>query len=242
MSGRLALVTGGSTGIGAAICKGLKEAGYKVAANYVSNDEVAQQFEQETGIKTYKWDVTSPDECIKGVEKICSDFDHTIEVIVNNAGIIKDGMMHKMPTESWDAVITTDLSACFYMSQAVINAMREKGFGRIVNISSVNAQLGQIGQTNYSAAKAGILGFTKALARESASKGITVNAVAPGYTDTALLKNMPEDVLKSLIAQIPVRRLATAEEIAHAVLFLVSDKSGYITGETLSVNGGYHME
>lgn len=242
MTGRLALVTGGRTGIGAAICKDLQEAGYRVAANYVRNDEAAKQFEQETGVKVYKWDVTSPDECIRGVEKLCSDFGGPVEILVNNAGVIRDGMMHKMPVENWDKVIATDLSACFYMSRAVINGMRENRFGRIINISSVNAQLGQMGQTNYSAAKAGILGFTKALARESASKGVTVNAVAPGYTDTDMLKDVPEDVLKALIEKIPVRRLATPEEIAHAVLFLASDKSGSITGETLSVNGGYHME
>lgn len=242
MTGRLALVTGGTTGIGAAICRDLKAAGYKVAATYVGNEEKAQQFEQDTGVKTYKWDVTSPDECVKGVEKVCGDFGGPVEILINNAGIVRDGMMHKMAIENWDSVISTDLSACFYMSRTVVSVMREKGFGRIVNISSVNGQLGQIGQTNYSAAKAGILGFTKALARESATKGITVNAVAPGYTDTAMLRGVPEDVLKSLIAQIPLRRLATPEEIAHAVLFLVSDKSGAITGETLSVNGGYHME
>jgi acetoacetyl-CoA reductase len=242
MTGRLAVVTGGTTGIGAAICKDLKGAGYRVAASYVSNDAAAHQFERDTGTKTYKWDVTSPDECTKGVERICGDFGTSVEILVNNAGVIRDGMMHKMTVENWDHVIATDLSACFYMSRTVINTMREMSFGRIVNISSVNAQLGQIGQTNYSAAKAGILGFTKALARESASKGITVNAVAPGYTATAMLNGVPEDVLKSLIAQIPIRRLVTPEEIAHAVLFLVSDKSGSITGETLSVNGGYHME
>ncbi len=242
MTGRLALVTGGRRGIGAAICKDLQEAGYRVVANYVRNDEAAKRFEQETGVKVYKWDVTSPDECISGVEKLCSDFGGPVEILVNNAGVIRDGMMHKMPVEDWDKVIATDLSACFYMSRAVINGMRSNGFGRIINISSVNAQLGQMGQTNYSAAKAGILGFTKALARESASKGITVNAVAPGYTDTDMLKDVPEDVLKALIEKIPVQRLATPEEIAHAVLFLASDKSGSITGETLSVNGGYHME
>ena len=242
MTSRLALVTGGSTGIGAAICKDLQEAGYRVAATYVNNDEAAQQFERKTGIKTYKWNVTSPDECIKGVEKIYSDFGSHVEIMVNNAGIIRDSMMHKMTVENWDEVIRTDLSSCFYMSRAVISGMREKNFGRIVNISSVNAQLGQIGQTNYSAAKAGIQGFTKSLARESASKGITVNVVAPGYTDTDMLKGVPEDVLKALISQIPVKRFTTPEEVAHAVLFLISEKSGSITGETLSVNGGYHME
>lgn len=242
MISRLALVTGGSTGIGAAICKDLQEAGHRVAATYVNNDEAAQQFERKTGIKTYKWNVTSPDECIKGVEKIYSDFGSPVEIMINNAGIIRDSMMHKMTVENWDEVIRTDLSSCFYMSRAVIGGMREKNFGRIVNISSVNAQLGQIGQTNYSAAKAGIQGFTKSLARESASKGITVNVVAPGYTDTDMLKGVPEDVLKALISQIPVKRFTTPEEVAHAVLFLISEKSGSITGETLSVNGGYHME
>lgn len=239
---RLALVTGGRTGIGAAICRDLKEAGYRVVANYMRNDEAAKQFEQETGVRMYKWDVTSPDECIKGVERICGDFGGPVEILVNNAGIIRDGIMHKLSVESWDTVISTDLSACFYMSRAVVGGMREAGFGRIVNISSVNGQLGQIGQTNYSAAKAGVLGFTKALARESATKGVTVNAVAPGYTDTPMLKDVPEDVLKAIIEKIPIQRLATPEEIAHAVLFLVSDRSGAITGETLSVNGGYHME
>jgi acetoacetyl-CoA reductase len=239
---RLALVTGGTTGIGAATCNALKEAGYTVAANYASNDEAAKKFEQDTGIKTYKWDVTDPEQCVKGVEKVCGDFGGTIEILVNNAGITRDAMMHKMTVENWNAVLSTDLSACFYMSRAVVSAMREKGFGRIVNISSVNGQMGQIGQTNYSAAKAGLIGFTKALARESASKGITVNAVAPGYTDTAMVRAVPEPVLKSLIAQIPIGRLGRPEEIAHAVLFLVSDKSGFITGETLSINGGHHME
>lgn len=242
MTDRLALVTGGTTGIGAAICKELKAAGYRVAASYATNDGAAQQFERETGVKTYKWDVTSPDACVKGVEKVCGDFGGNVEILVNNAGIVKDSMMHKMTIENWDTVIITDLSACFYMSRTVIGAMREKNFGRIVNISSVNGQLGQVGQTNYSAAKAGIFGFTKALARESASKGITVNAVAPGYTDTAMLNGVPEEILKALIAQIPLRRLVEPEEIAHAVSFLVSDRSGAITGETLSVNGGYHME
>ncbi|HEU5048235.1 MAG TPA: acetoacetyl-CoA reductase [Rickettsiales bacterium] len=239
---RVALVTGGTTGIGAATCKALKAAGYKVAANYVANEEQARTFGKENDIKVYQWDVTHYDQCAKGIEQIGADFGSPVEILVNNAGITRDNMMHKMTPKDWDSVITTDLSAVFYMSRAVINSMREKQFGRIVNISSVNAQMGQIGQTNYSAAKAGIIGFSKALARETARKGITVNVIAPGYTDTDMVKTVPEDVMKNLIAQIPIGRLAKPEEIAHAILFLVSDQSACITGEVLSVNGGYHME
>lgn len=242
MANRLALVTGGTTGIGAAICKELKSAGYRVVANYVANEEGAKAFEKETGITAYKWDVTNFEQCAKGVEKICSDFGSNIEILVNNAGITRDSMMHKMKPEDWSSVLITNLFSCFNMSHAVINAMREKQFGRIVNISSVNAQEGQIGQTNYCASKAGILGFTKALARESASKGITVNAVAPGYTDTAMVKTVPENFMKSLLSQVPIGRLGKPEEIADAVRFLVSERAAFITGETLSVNGGYHME
>lgn len=241
MSKKLALVTGGTTGIGAAICNALKNAGYDVAANYVANDAQAKTFQQETGVKTYPWDVSDYEQCAKGVEKIVADFGTSVDILVNNAGITKDGMLHKMTLENWNAVITTNLTSCFNMSRVVINAMREKGFGRIVSISSVNGQLGQIGQSNYSASKAGIIGFTKALARESASKGITVNAVAPGYTDTAMVKGMPENVLKVMIAQIPMGRLMHPEEIARAVVFLVADESGTITGETFPVNGGQYM-
>jgi len=239
---RLALVTGGTTGIGSAICMALKQSGYNVAANYVANEKQAMQFEQEAGVKTYQWDVTRPDACLQGIEKISADFNSSVDILINNAGITRDSMMHKMSVENWDAVILTDLSACFYMSRAVINAMREKKFGRIVNISSVNAQLGQTGQTNYCAAKAGILGFTKALARESAAKGITVNAIAPGYTDTSMVKSVPENILKGMIAQIPVGRLTMPEEIARTALFLVAEEAAAITGETISVNGGYHMQ
>jgi len=242
MTKKLALVTGGTTGIGAAIGKALKAAGYDVAANYLSNEDAAKKFGQEAGIETYKWDVSDFKQCADGVEEVTKDFGRNIEILINNAGITRDGMLHKMTPENWSAVLTTNLTSCFNMCRAVINPMREKGFGRIVSISSVNGQLGQIGQTNYSASKTGIIGFTKALARESASKGITVNAVAPGYTDTAMVKGMPENVLKSMIAQIPVGRLMQPEEIARMVVFLVADESGAITGETLPVNGGQYMD
>jgi acetoacetyl-CoA reductase len=241
MSKKLGLVTGGTTGIGAAICKALKTAGYDVAANYLVGEEAAKKFAIETGVSIYAWDVTDYDQCMKGVEKITADFGTNIHILINNAGITRDGMLHKMSAENWNAVITTNLTSCFNMCRAVINPMRENNFGRIVSISSVNGQLGQIGQTNYSASKAGIIGFTKALARESAAKGITVNAVAPGYTDTDMVKNMPEAVLGAMIAQMPVGRLMEPEEIARAVVFLVADASSNITGETFSINGGQYM-
>jgi len=239
---KLAVVTGGTTGIGAAICKALKVAGYEVAANYIVNDDQANAFAKEIGIKAYKWDITNYDQCEKGVEKICADFGTNVNILINNAGITRDGMMHKMTPDNWNAVITTNLTSCFNMSRVVINPMREKNFGRIVSISSVNGQLGQIGQTNYCASKTGIIGFTKALARESASKGITVNAIAPGYTETSMIETMPEDVLKSMIAQIPIGRLMKPEEIARAVVFLVAEESSCITGETFPINGGQCME
>lgn len=239
---RLALVTGGTTGIGAAIGKALKTAGYNVVANYVSNDDAAKKFEQETGIKTYKWDVSDFSQCARGVDQIAKDSGSNIEILINNAGITRDGMLHKMTPENWAMVLNTNLFSCFNMCRAVINPMREKGFGRIISISSVNGQMGQIGQTNYCASKAGIIGFTKALARESASKGITVNAIAPGYTDTAMVRAVPENILKTILAQIPVGRLTQPEEIARAALFLAADDAGCITGETISVNGGIRME
>ena len=239
--GRLALVTGGTTGIGAATCKALKAAGYDVAANFVVGEEQAKQFEKETGVRVFQWDVTKPEECIKGVEAIVQSFGKSVDVLVNNAGITRDSMMHRMQVENWDSVIITDLSSNFYMSRAVINSMREKGFGRIVNISSINALAGQLGQTNYSAAKAGIIGFSKALALENASKGITVNVVAPGYTATEMVKAMPEEAQQGLVAKIPVGRLGKPEDLARAVVFLVADESSFITGETLSVNGGQRM-
>jgi len=237
---RVALVTGGTTGIGAAICKTLKAAGYKVAANNIVCSDNDKKFEQETGIKVYAWDVTDPDACMKGVEEVVRDLG-PVEILVNNAGITRDGTLHKMPVENWNKVIATNLSSCFNMCRTVINSMREKGFGRIVNISSINGQAGQMGQANYSAAKAGMIGFTKALAQEGASKGITVNSVAPGYTDTEMVRAVPEDILKTIVAKIPVGRLGKPEEIAAAVMFLVSDISGFITGETIAVNGGQRM-
>jgi acetoacetyl-CoA reductase len=239
---RLALVTGGTTGIGAATCKALKAAGHTVIANYFSDDAPAQKFAQETGVKVYKWNVSDYKQCEESIKKIESDLGATIDILVNNAGITRDSMMHKMPVEHWDAVILTDLSAAFYMARTVITAMRAKNYGRIVSISSINAQMGQIGQTNYCAAKAGIIGFSKALARESAPKGITVNVVAPGYTNTEMVKTVPEEFMKSLIAQVPMGRLGEPSDIANAITFLASDKASYITGEVISVNGGHHME
>lgn len=241
MAKRLALVTGGTTGIGAAICRALKAADYDVIANFVSDDEQANAFAVEAGVAVYQWDVSDFDQCEAGLQKISDDFGTSVEVLVNNAGITRDKMMHKMTRADWDAVVSVDLGACFNMSHAVIAQMREKEFGRIINISSINAQLGQVGQTNYSAAKAGVIGFTKSLARESASKHITVNAVAPGYTDTSMVEAMPKEVLKAMIAQVPMGRLAQPEEIARVIVFLAADASGFITGQTLSINGGHYM-
>jgi acetoacetyl-CoA reductase len=239
---RIALVTGGTRGIGAAISLALKKAGYQVAANYAIRDEVAREFEQTTGIPSYKWDISDDEACQQGAKRVAEDLDGSIEILVNNAGIIRDGAMHKLPTEKWAAVIETNLNSCFYMSRAVIEPMREKRFGRIVNISSINGQLGQFGQTNYSAAKAGIFGFTKALARETAARGITVNAIAPGYIETEMTKSVPEDTLLRIIEGVPVGRMGKPEEVARAVVFLAADEAAFITGETLSINGGQHME
>ncbi len=239
---RIALVTGGTRGIGAAISIALKAAGYNVIANYAHNDEKAKKFEQETGIKTYKWDVSSFEQCADSVAKIEADLGGNIEVLINNAGITRDGAMHKMLADNWNDVIQTNLNSCFNMSRAVIEKMRASGFGRIVSISSINGQVGQFGQTNYSAAKAGVLGFTKALARESAFKGITVNAIAPGYIKTDMTASVPEKVMGQIIANIPVGRLGEPNEIARSVMFLVAEAAGFITGETLSINGGQFME
>lgn len=238
--GRLALVTGGTRGIGAAISLRLKMAGYTVVAAYAGNDEAAIAFKAEHGIPVYKFDVSDFDACAAAVEQISRDFG-PIEILVNNAGITRDSTLHKMTKEAWHAVIDTNLSSCFNLCHAVIEQMRTNNFGRIVNIGSINGQAGQYGQVNYAAAKSGIHGFTKALAQEGARNGITVNAIAPGYIATDMVRAVPEKVLEKIVAKIPVGRLGEADEIARGVEFLVSDNSGFITGSTLSINGGQHM-
>ncbi len=237
---RVAVVTGGTRGIGKAISVGLKNAGYSVAANYAGNDEAAAKFTKATGIAAYKFDVGDFDACQGGVKQIEADLG-AIDIVVNNAGITRDGTLQKMNFEQWNAVIQTNLASCFNMCRAVIDGMRSRNFGRIVNIGSINGQAGQYGQVNYAAAKSGIHGFTKALAQEGASKGITVNAIAPGYIDTDMVRAVPPNVLEKIIAKIPVGRLGKAEEIARGVLFLVADEAGFVTGSTLSINGGQHM-
>ena len=239
---RIALVTGGTRGIGEAISIELKKAGYKVAANYGHNDDAAAEFKKQHGIEVFKFDIADFAACQEGVKAVEKAMGGTVEVLVNNAGITRDTAMHKMDEKKWREVIITNLNSCFYMTRAVIETMREKGFGRIINISSMNGQMGQFGQTNYSASKAGVFGFTKALARESASKGITVNAVSPGYIATEMVKSVKEEIMKQIVSQIPVGRLGQPEEIARAVLFLAADQAGFITGETLSINGGQYME
>ncbi len=237
---RVGVVTGGTRGIGRAISVALKNAGYLVAANYGGNDQAAQLFNAETGIPVFKFDVSDFNACAEGVRAIEAALG-SVEILVNNAGITRDATMHRMSFEQWNAVIQTNLTSCFNMSRAVIEGMRSRGFGRIVNIGSINGQAGQYGQVNYAAAKSGIHGFTKALAQEGAARGITVNAVAPGYVDTEMVRAVPPDVLEKIIARIPVGRLGKAEDIARTVLFLVADEAGFITGSTLSVNGGQHM-
>jgi len=238
--GRVALVTGGTRGIGAAISIALRDAGYKVAANFGGNEDVARAFTAETGIATYKFDVSDFGAVKAGVEKITADLG-PVEVVVNNAGITRDGTIHKMSPEQWAEVINTNITSCFNTARVVIDGMRERGFGRIVNIGSINGQAGQYGQVNYAAAKSGIHGFTKALAQEGAAKGITVNAIAPGYIDTEMVRSVPPNVLEKIVAKIPVGRLGQASEIARGVLFLVADDAGFVTGSTLSINGGQHM-
>ena len=235
-----AIVTGGTRGIGAAISVALSEDGHKVAATYAGNDEAAEAFKTETGISVYRFDVADFDQCSQSVAKIETDLG-PINILVNNAGITRDGTLHRMNFEQWNAVLQTNLSSCYNMCHNVIDGMRERGFGRIVNIGSINGQAGQYGQVNYAAAKSGIHGFTKALALEGAAKGITVNAIAPGYVDTDMVRAVPEKVLEKIIATIPVGRLGYASDIARAVQFLVADDATFITGSTLSINGGQHM-
>jgi acetoacetyl-CoA reductase len=238
---RVAVVTGGTRGIGAAVAKALKAAGYTVAANYGGNDEAAEKFKALTGIPVFKWDVSSHDACAGGVKQVAEALG-PIEVLVNNAGITRDATLHRMKPEQWSAVINTNLNSLFNMCRPVIEGMRERKFGRIVNIASINGQKGQIGQANYSAAKAGEIGFTKALAQENARLGITVNAICPGYINTEMVQAVPKEVLeKSILPQIPVGRLGEPEEIARCVVFLAADEAGYITGSTLSVNGGQYL-
>ena len=238
---RVAVVTGGTRGIGAAISKALNAAGYKVAANYGGNDEAAAKFKAETGINVHKWDVSSYEACVEGLKQVAADLG-PVEVLVNNAGITRDSMFHRMKPEQWLAVINTNLVSLFNMCRPVIEGMRERKFGRIINISSINGQKGQFGQVNYSAAKAGDIGFTKALALENAKAGVTVNAICPGYINTEMVQAVPKDVLeKSILPLIPVGRLGEPEEIARAVVFLAADDAGAITGSTLSINGGQYM-
>jgi len=237
---RLALVTGGTRGIGEAISVALKDAGLRVVANYAGNDTAAEEFKERTGIPVARFDVSDFESCAQAMERIQSEWG-PVEVLVNNAGITRDATMHKMDFKQWNDVIQTNLSSCFNMCRAVIAGMRERGFGRIVNIGSINGQAGQYGQVNYAAAKSGIHGFTKALAQEGAGKGITVNAIAPGYIATDMVRAVPDKVLEKIVERIPVGRLGEAQEIARGVVFLVADDAGFITGSTLSINGGQHM-
>ncbi|MEE2000424.1 acetoacetyl-CoA reductase [Alkalimonas sp. MEB108] len=238
---KVAVVTGGTRGIGKAVSIALQQQGYTVAAVYASNDCAARQFSYETGIKAYKWDVTDFNACQRGLNQVMAQLGE-VEVLVNNAGITRDTMFHKMTPEQWHAVINTNLNSLFNMCRPVIEGMRARGFGRIINISSINGQKGQLGQTNYSAAKAGDIGFTKALALENASKGITVNVLCPGYVETDMVKSMSQEVVNTkILPNIPAGRLAQPEEIARCVLFLVSVDAGFITGSTISINGGQYL-
>lgn len=238
---KVALVTGGSRGIGAAISKALKDAGYTVAANYAGNDEAAAAFKAETGIAVYKWSVADYEACKAGIEQVEADLG-PIDVLVNNAGITRDAMFHRMTPEQWNEVISTNLNGVFNMTHPLWSGMRDRSFGRIITISSINGQKGQAGQANYSASKAGDIGFSKALAQEGASKGITVNVVCPGYIGTEMVRAIPEKVLnEKIIPLIPVGRLGEPEEIARCVVFLASDQSGFITGSVITANGGQYF-
>ncbi len=237
---RVAIVTGGTRGIGAAVSIALKDAGYSVAANYGGNDEAAAKFKEETGINVYKWDVSDFDGCAAGIAQVEADLG-PVDILVNNAGITRDTMLHKMTLEQWNEVIDVDLTSLFNMCRNVIEGMRERGFGRIINMTSINGQKGQMGQTNYSAAKAGMIGFTKALAQETARKNITVNVIAPGYVNTDMVAAVPEKVLDGIIATIPVGRLGEPEDIARGVLYLAADDAGFVTGSTLTINGAQYI-
>ncbi len=237
---RIAIVTGGTRGIGEAICLRLKDEGMTVVANFGGNVERAKAFESATGIKTYQWDVGDHQACLEGCAQVVADIG-PVDVLVNNAGITRDGTLMKMTYDMWDEVMRTNLGGCFNMAKAVFPGMREREWGRIVNIGSINGQGGQYGQVNYAAAKSGIHGFTKALAQEGAKFGVTVNALAPGYIDTDMVAAVPEDVLAKIVAKVPVGRLGQAEEIARGVAFLCAENSGFVTGSTLSINGGQHM-
>lgn len=238
---KIALVTGGTRGIGAGISKALRENGYLVAANYHKDHEAAEKYHNETGIPVFSWDVSDYESCQKGIEKVYEELGGTVDVLVNNARITRDSMLHKMDPAAWNIVISTNLTSVFNMCRLIVPTMRDKKFGRIINISSVNGVKGQVGQANYSAAKAGILGFTKALAQESANKGITVNAIAPGYISTDMTEVIRDDIKEKIIAGIPMGRFGTVEEIANTVLFLANDKSSFVTGITLNVNGGQYF-
>ncbi|WP_022682990.1 acetoacetyl-CoA reductase [Sphingobium bisphenolivorans] len=237
---KVAVVTGGTRGIGEAISLALKDMGILVAANYAGNEEKARQFSERTGIKSFKWDVGDHEACIDGCAAVAEDLG-PIDIVINNAGITRDGVLAKMSFEDWNEVMRINLGGCFNMAKATFNGMRERGWGRIVNIGSINGQAGQYGQVNYAAAKSGIHGFTKALAQEGAKYGVTVNAIAPGYIDTDMVAAVPPPVLEKIVAKIPVGRLGQAEEIARGVAFLCGEEAGFVTGSTLSINGGQHM-
>jgi acetoacetyl-CoA reductase len=237
---RVAIVTGGTRGIGEAISLALRDMGYTVAANYAGNDEKAKAFTQETGIAAYKWDVGDHEACLAGCAQVAAELG-PVDIIVNNAGITRDGVLMKMSYDDWTDVMRVNLGGCFNMSKAVFPGMRERNWGRIVNIGSINGQAGQYGQVNYAAAKSGIHGFTKALAQEGARYGITVNAIAPGYIDTDMVAAVPPQVLEKIVARVPIGRLGHASEIARGVAFLCSEDAGFVTGSTLSINGGQHM-
>ena len=239
---RLAVVTGGIRGIGSAIALNLKNKGYDVATTYNNNKELATNFSKKYKIKTYSWNVSNYFECLRGIDNVEQDFNKPVDILINNAGITSDNMLHKMDFDNWHKVIETNLTSCYNMTKAVIGKMRNNKFGRIISISAVNGLTGQFGQTNYSASKAGIIGFSKALAKESAKKNITVNVVAPGYIETDMMQNVPKEILNNIISQIPAGRLGKPEEIARVVSFLASDDSSFITGATISVNGGQYMQ